>query len=240
MANKLKRPLKAALELYQASLSRMIFTESEARKEYNRLRRAANARLATLQRRGLGDVAALKSYPKEFKSAAGESESAVRKRLAQVAHFMSLQTTTYKGIMAARNKSIETMREHGYDFINKSNIDSFGRFMEAAKRHYGNKKGFDSEQVVEAFWEHLEELEGITDADGMEDLFNDWLEDEGEWEEIEPEPEEYVEPEPVRPKREERERRGKTKRERREAKREARRQRERKANSKKAKKRRRK
>ena len=185
--------LRADPDLYRNELSRAVFTEAEARKEYRRLARLANARIETLERRGMGDAAVLKKFPKEFKSAAGRSETDVRKKLEEVAHFMSLKTTSYLGARAAQRAQLETLKardeENGtnvYGFLNMNNIGAFGRFMEAAKKHADSKKSFDSERVVEDFAEAWED--GEIDPDWTQEAFDEYME-RGEAEEIE-EPEE--------------------------------------------------
>lgn len=166
--------LKYDRDLYATSVSGLVFTEREARAEYARLRRAANARIETLERRGLGDSQSLRRFPSSFGSLAGASEKAVRKGLQEVAHFMSLQTTSYRGQLKARQNMIDALQERGYDFINKSNVAAFGRFMDAAKKHYGNKKSFDSEQIVELFREREEEIAELEDPESMENFFYEW------------------------------------------------------------------
>lgn len=185
--------LRADPDLYRSDVSSMIFTEREARAEYRRLARLANARIETLERRGMGDAAVLKKFPREFKSAAGRSEGDVRKKLEEVAHFVGLKTTSYRGARAAQRKQLEALKaqdeENGtnvYGFLNMNNIGAFGRFMEAAKKHAGSKKSFDSERVVEDFAEAWED--GEINPDWTQEAFDEYME-RGEAEEIE-EPEE--------------------------------------------------
>lgn len=111
-----KGPLKHDRELYSFALSTLIFTDKEARAEYARLRRLANKRLDVLQRAGYGKAALLRCYPASFESMRGASERDVRKALAVVSHFLSLKTTTLRGIQSSRKKAIQTCRERGYDF----------------------------------------------------------------------------------------------------------------------------
>lgn len=185
--------LRADPDLYRNDLSRAVFTEAEARKEYRRLARLANARIETLERRGMGDAAVLKKFPREFKSAAGRSEGDVRKKLEEVAHFVGLKTTSYRGARAAQRKQLEALKaqdeENGtnvYGFLNMNNIGAFGRFMEAAKKHAASKKSFDSERVVEDFAEAWED--GEINPDWTQEAFDEYME-RGELEGIE-EPEE--------------------------------------------------
>ena len=179
MANRrnLSKPEGSALkfdrELYSAALSSSVFSEKEARQEYARLRRAANERLRVLEKHGLADSRSLQWFPKEFASAAGQSEREVRKRLADVAHFMSLQTTSLRGQQKQRKAMVEALQERGYDFINKNNVASFGKFMDAAKKHFGSKKSYDSEQIVDLFEQYEEAISGMSPEE-MESYFDMW------------------------------------------------------------------
>ena len=165
--------LKYDRDLYDTSVSPLVFTEREARAEYARLRRAANARLETLQRHGLGDSYSLRRFPSSFESLAGASEKEVRKGLKDVAHFMDLQTTSYRGQQKARQNMINALQERGLDWIDKTNVDAFGKFMETVKKHYGTKKSYDSEQYVIVFKEHEEELKK-KDYDALKEWFDEW------------------------------------------------------------------
>lgn len=171
--------LKYDRDLYSASISSLVFNEKEARTEYARLRRFANERIKTLQKYGYGDANSLKRFPKSFESARGASEKQVRKMLSDVAHFMDLQTTSLRGIQRQQRNMIDALQERGYDFINKNNVQAFGRFMDAAKRHYGSKKAYDSEQIVEIFEQMEKEIRQM-EPDEMESVFEEWtLSEEG-------------------------------------------------------------
>ena len=188
MANTTKSALRVDPDLYSASLSHMAFTPKEARTEYSRLARLANARLDVLERHGMGDAASLRKFPAEFKALPkGASESQVRKALATAAHFVGLKTTSYKGVRAAQKAAVETMREHGYDFITMENIEAYGRFMEAAKKHANEKgagkKSFRSEVYLEDF-EALWEDEKI-DPKATQEAFDKYMET-GDLQEIQP------------------------------------------------------
>lgn len=159
-------------EFYEPSLSRAMFSDKEAKKEYTRLRRAANRRIESLQKSGYESSAIMRRYGKGFESSRGLSPEAIREKLGEAAAFLSRKTSTVRGQKAALSSFVETMREKGYDFINKKNAAQFGRFMEAAKKHYGNIKAY-SEQILEMFEDLVEERE---DIDAISRNFDDWLE----------------------------------------------------------------
>ena len=137
--------------LYQPGMSENLFSDREARAEYARLRKVANRRIARMEKAGYGSSAIMRRYGGGFESLRGASAAAIRERLGDVASFLEKKTSSVTGQRRAVQRFVETMQELGYDFINKKNADRFGRFMEAAKRHYGNKKAFDSEQIISLF-----------------------------------------------------------------------------------------
>lgn len=170
---------------YSVTLSAGFFSDREARAEYARLRKVANARLQRLEKAGYSESAVFRRYGEGFESLRGASAQEVRERLGDVAKFLGRKTSSVTGQRAAVRSFVETMHELGYDFINKGNADKFGRFMEAAKRHYGSKKAFDSEQVISLF--QLTEEKGI-DPELVQQDFDHWLEymDSGEAPEMTP------------------------------------------------------
>ena len=54
-----------------------------------------------------------------------------KEKLPMLARFIAAKTGTVVGIRQQRRAALETLQEHGYDFINAGNIKQFGEFMEA-------------------------------------------------------------------------------------------------------------
>ena len=191
-----KGPLRYDRELYQAGTSQLVFTDKEARAEYARLRKAANKRLAVLEKAGYGGAASLRNYPASFESMRGASERDVRKGLSEVARFLSLKTTTLRGIQATQKKALATLHSHGYDFVDKSNLESFGRFMEAARQHSTSRKAFDSDRVAKYFRDYEDEI--LASQEEGEDMMDQWEELE-DYEPEEPDETERVQPKKAQP-----------------------------------------
>ena len=174
--------------VYQPSISRNLFTDREARAEYARLRKVANRRIARLEKAGYGASAIMRRYGGGFESLRGASATAVRERLGDVAAFLEKKSSSVTGQRSARNKFIATMHSLGYTYINKDNVDRFGRFMEAAKRHYGNRNAFDSNQMYTLF--DQSDQSAITPEAVAED-FDYWTENMDQMPMPQPEPEDY-------------------------------------------------
>ena len=204
---------KYGIDIYDPSVSREIFaTKAEVSKEYTRLRRVANQRLNRLEKAGYGSSSIMRRYGDGFGSARGLSEAQMRAKLGEVARFLSLKTSSVTGQKAAVSSFIESMHEKGYDFINKQNAAAFGRFMEAAKRHYGTKKAFDSEAIVDLF---EQTLEAGADPEQVAQDFDYWSDNMDQLRAPDASPEEYEQlaAERIRKKQEQKERAAERRRE---------------------------
>lgn len=106
------------------------WTDAEIRREYSRLRDIAQKRLQTLARNEPASFAYRKNAG-QYPAARDLTTAAIRDKLPQLARFIAAKTGTVRGIREQRNKALDTLHEHGYTFLNKSNIRQFGEFMEA-------------------------------------------------------------------------------------------------------------
>lgn len=106
------------------------WSDAEIRREYSRLRDIAQKRLQTLAKNEPNSYAYKKNVG-QYPILAEAGTEGAKELLPQLARFIAAKTGTVTGIRAQRTAAIETLQEHGYDFINKSNIRQFGEFMEA-------------------------------------------------------------------------------------------------------------
>ena len=182
MARQLSSKLKSGLTLqdYYPEAAKAVFNPREALREYNRLRRLANARLSALQRRYPTSSIA-REYKAGFPAAGKEDARRIYHRLYQVAKFMQLKLASVTGMREYRRKSIETLHERGYDFVNESNFDRFTDFMEEVKTHEAYSD-YPSEEVVELFQEAEEKN---ADPEKIAGAFEKYLNEEGYRNEIE-------------------------------------------------------
>ena len=58
--------------------------------------------------------------------------------------------STVSGMKRFERKTLESLREHGYDFVNKSNLSDFGRFMNMVRDLHGSK-AFPSNEVANMY-----------------------------------------------------------------------------------------
>ena len=101
------------------------------RKEYTRLRDISQKRLKRLKAVGLDDTQAYlrnyKHYPK-LKDIKSDSELAAR--LSDLARFITAKGSTVAGQKDIMKKSLSTLHDTGYTFVNEGNFRDFGKFME--------------------------------------------------------------------------------------------------------------
>lgn len=157
-----------------------VWDDKTIKDEYNRLRKIANSRLQRLKTSEFSNSEYVKRYKNGFKPVSRfENMAELRAGLAEVARYVSAQTSKVTGLQAYRKKALATLHEHGYTFVNKKNFAEFGQFMEAWRAEkelhsYGSvaaaelfeqtkKKKLDVEEVKEKFKEYLNHLNELTD-----------------------------------------------------------------------------
>lgn len=105
--------------------------EKEVRKEYTRLRDISQKRLKRLAAAGYANTDVYQKnvhhYPK-LKDIKTKSELA--QRLSDLSRFVGSTQSTVKGLKAREQKTLESLKESGYTFVNESNLKDFGDFME--------------------------------------------------------------------------------------------------------------
>ena len=172
------------LEYYtKSAVSSGEWTDAEIRREYSRLRDIAQKRLQTLARNEPNSYAYKKNVGAYPVLAEAGTEGA-KELLPQLARFIAAKTGTVKGIRAQRSAAIETLQEHGYDFINKSNIRQFGEFMEAYRADK-SLQVIGSPTVVSLFEAAKERHMNIEE---IKDQFAMWLEGLPELQQVPPIP----------------------------------------------------
>lgn len=122
---------RSNLEYYSKSaVASGEWTDAEIRREYSRLRDIAQKRLERLARNEPTSYAYRKNVG-QYPRLSDIGTEGAKELLPQLARFIGAKAGSVTGIREQRNMALETLREHGYDFINKGNIKQFGEFMEA-------------------------------------------------------------------------------------------------------------
>ena len=116
--------------------------ESALRKEYTRLRKIANKRLARLQASKYKDSDLAKEYAGGFEILANVAD--LPRELTVLARFVASEKSSITGLKRMEKQSISTLHKHGYTFVNAKNVGQFGAFMEEM-RQAGYSKLYSSE-----------------------------------------------------------------------------------------------
>lgn len=154
--------------LYQAFTGGNVSRE-ELRKEYSRLRSVAKKRLERMtgtryentqtylkninkygtleQIENMAKLQGRKLSPERQRELA---DSITAKKLQELYRFLTAKTGSIKGMREVERKAIETLRDRGYTFINRKNIQDFGEYMEYLRALHMNEQ-FDSERAGELF-----------------------------------------------------------------------------------------
>ena len=116
--------------------------ESALRKEYTRLRKIANKRLARLQASKYKDSELAKEYAGGFEILANVAD--LPRELTVLARFVASERSSISGLQRIDKETISTLHQHGYTFVNSGNVGQFGAFMEEM-RQAGYSKLYSSE-----------------------------------------------------------------------------------------------
>lgn len=127
-------------EYYPYRLEQM--DERALRKEYTRLRKIANKRLARLQASKYKDTELAKEYAGGFTILANVAD--LPRELTMLARFVASEKSNISGLKRMETKAVSTLHQHGYTFVNAGNVGQFGSFMEEM-RQAGYSKLYSSE-----------------------------------------------------------------------------------------------
>lgn len=125
-------------------------TAKELKEEYNRLRKTANRRIETMSRSEFTGAEIYQRHKEGFGSPGKMTKSQLVYRLADLSRFISSEIGTVAGLRRYVDRNIETLRRHGYTFINRKNFIRFTEFMEEWRNQKLNRI-YDSARVMELF-----------------------------------------------------------------------------------------
>lgn len=128
----------------------------DMKREYQRLRKTAQERLRKLKNAGYADSETYRRFKTAFPAYSNiRTNSALGIHLADVRHFLELQTGTVGGIHKRESKMLRSLHESGYTFVNKDNLQAFGAFMDAVRSKY-NGIIYGSDQVADLYGAAIE------------------------------------------------------------------------------------
>lgn len=150
-------------------------SEKELRKEYSRLRSIARKRLERLETSEYNESAAYRLNRYKFKPLAEiKNENELRNRLSAVADFLKSKRSTVTGQRAIDKQIVKKLHEHGYKFVNKSNLKEFGQFMEFLKARYPHVPSADETELKELFTGYKVIRSQAINPEQVQTLFDKW------------------------------------------------------------------
>ena len=135
------------------TLSRTIL-DKQIRAEYTRLRDIAQKRIKRLGESEWRSSETYQRYKGGFpKLSQIPNRTNLSYELIKLSLFVSAKTTTVSGLKHQRTEQLKSLKKHGYDFVNKENIDKFGQFMEDFRNKELGRRKEGSPIVVELFYQ---------------------------------------------------------------------------------------
>lgn len=133
----------------------------DIRAEYTRLRKIEMERLRAIKKAGYADTETYRYNKGRYDKPSTLSDTEIAERLPDLARAIMAKGGTIGGIRRIEAEQLETLRDEGYDFLNKRNIRYFGKFMEDMKasedsaRWYQAIKNEDAEARIMAIQERF-------------------------------------------------------------------------------------
>lgn len=150
------------------------------RKEYTALRAIANKRLKRINESKINATRYLSNYTTQFntlKALDKMNDDAFTRELIQVVRFLYKDKISLKYIKTLREqdlKTIATLHEHGYTFINASNYEQFVAYMELVRTRLGNVIAYKVQEIMDIFENSTNE--GELTSDELEKHLNTYIE----------------------------------------------------------------
>lgn len=152
MARKQLVKLSYPQEYYMPELLRQgILTPEQMRAEYTRLRNVANKRLLRMQDTRFENYQSFQQNVGKFIPVSQiSSERELIYRLTEVERFISAKTSTISGIRDIERRTLESLHDSGYTFVNDKNLAAFGEFMAEWRAQHLNEI-YDSDEAYKLF-----------------------------------------------------------------------------------------
>ena len=145
---------------------------SQLRKDYTKMRDIANKRLYRMGKSEFAKTQTYKKYKNKFKKLADiKTPQEFAYRLSELERFITRKTSTVSGQREVMNKSLQTLHENDYTFVNEQNFFDFAEFMEEYRNQLLDME-YDSGQAADTFGA-LEKKK--VPAEKMQELFNTYL-----------------------------------------------------------------
>lgn len=164
-------------EYYMPELLRQgILTHEQMKAEYTRLRNVANKRLLRMQDTRFENYQSFQQNVGKFIPVSQiSSERELIYRLSEVERFISAKTSTISGIRDIERRTLKSLQDAGYTFVNAKNLAAFGEFMAEYRAQHLNEI-YDSDEAYKLFVETQKRGIGLSK---IRDNFEYWMEQRG-------------------------------------------------------------
>lgn len=145
----------------------------DVKKEYSRLRSIANKRLQRFKGTEWESTKVYQINADKYKPIAEyKTEAQLRHAHLALVKFVQSERGSVSGLQRSRNKSIKTLRQSGYTFVNKSNYNSVMEFMADLRSVYKAHQVPSDLMLQYAFYrkEHDEEMDEDEARDHKENV----------------------------------------------------------------------
>ena len=140
--------------------------------DYSEMRKIANRRLENFKGTEWESSKQYQMNAGKYKKISDiKDDTELAHLLTELHGFVTSSTSTVTGLKQQRNRTIETLHERGYTFINKNNLQQFGDFMEDLRQRMIAFL-FDSERLAALF--AMAEKKGIS-PEALSDRFTEYV-----------------------------------------------------------------
>ncbi len=125
-------------------------TRKELLAEYNRMRAEATARLAEMKNSEFNTSSQYLINKGRFRGGSKMNKTELAHAMRDAARFLAAATSTVAGMREYQRKSVDTWRNvYGYSFVNKNNVEDWGRFLEWVREN--NMDPYNLDEVAKQF-----------------------------------------------------------------------------------------
>lgn len=140
-------------------------------RDYSEMRKIANRRLENFKGTEWETSKQYKMNAGKYKRISDiKDDIELSHLLTELHRFVTSSTSTVTGLKQQRNRTIETLHERGYTFINKDNLRQFGEFMDDIRQRQIDRS-YDSDRLGDVF--NMAEKRGISPK-VLADRFTDY------------------------------------------------------------------
>lgn len=153
------------------------YDEKALRREYSRLRSTAKKALERLEAAGYTNTNVYRLNINRYITLdkIGSKKDLIS-RLSDVSRFVSSRAHMVRGQKAIAKERIATLHEHGYTFVNESNIREFGNFINFLKALFPKHPSAD-EHIAQTLFNGYRELRKKNiEPEQLQVIFEEWME----------------------------------------------------------------